>query len=327
MTTQTARPILVRMKCGAVFTVLAVYVLVRYFKVYKRNVRNTGRFANPIFPKTYGDKMLWRKLFDHNPIFIEMTDKLKARDIALARSSGLNLTEILWQGDTIEDFPLDEIEKPCIVKFNTGSSWYFVVKDASRETKRCLTEKMQAFARQRHYGPKTGEWAYLGIEKRLFAERLLVDGQGRPPDDYKMYFSSGEFVQLSVTHDRWGSGALLHFDKELRLIEIDRENWHRNYEPRDWNRIGEILRIGSQLAVDMDYVRIDVYVHNDEIFFGEFTLYPASGKDLGDEIDILRGVTWDIRKSHFFRGELSIFRRAYLDCLNSVYGESTSAGH
>ena len=327
MTTPAIGQILARMKCGAVFTVLAVYVLVRYFKVYKRNLRNTGRFANPIFPKTYGDKMLWRKLFDHDPVFIDMTDKLKARDIALSRSGGLKLTEILWQGDTIEDFPLDEIEKPCIVKFNTGSGWYFVVKDASPETRRDLTEKMQGFARQRHYGPKTGEWAYLGIEKRLFAERLLIDAEGRPPDDYKMYFSNGEFVQMMVTHDRWGSRALLHFDKDLRRFEIDREGWHRNYEPRDWDRIGEILKIGRQLAGDIDFVRIDLYVHNDEIFFGEFTLYPASGKDLNDDIDRLRGTTWDIRKSYFFRGELSLLKRAYLDCLNFVYGESSSAVH
>jgi hypothetical protein len=314
----------VRIKCGIVFAFLAVYVLLRYFKVYRRHCRESKRLANPIFPKLYSDKMLWRKLFDHAPQFVDMTDKLTARDIARTRSNDIRLTEIVWQGGSIEDFPFDAIEKPCIVKYNTGSAWYFVVRDASAETKRSLTETMQKFARQRHYGPKSGEWAYLGIEKRVFAERLLIDANGMPPDDYKMYFCDGELVQMSISHDRWGSRALLHYDKDLRLIEVDRDGWRRDYEPRDWDKRAEVLKIGRQLAGDIDFIRVDVYVFQGTIYFGEFTLYPGSGTGTGVEIDEPRGRKWDIRKSNFFRGDLSFFKRTYLDCLNFAYRDSIS---
>lgn len=316
--------VLIRIKCGIVFVSLAVYVLVRYFKIYRRHCRNSGRLANPIFPKVYYDKILWRKLFDHEKIFVDMTDKLKARNIALARSKDLKTTEIIWEGERIEDFPLETIEKPCIVKFNTGSGWYFVVEDASEETRRRLTEKMQHFARQPHYGPKSGEWSYLGIEKRLFAERLLLDETGKPADDYKFFFCCGEMVQMSVSHDRWGDRALVRYDAELRPMSIDREGWRRDHEPADWHMIERVMRVARDLAGDMDFIRVDVYVHKDEIYFGEFTLYPASGDKNDPRVAAGRGDKWDIRRSHFFRGELNFFKRAYLDCLNFRYRDTIS---
>lgn len=314
----------VQAKCDIVFSILSFYIFTRYRKVYKRHCKKSERRANAIFPKVYYDKILWRKLFDHEPIFVEMTDKLTARKIALDRAPQVKVTDILWEGESIDEFPIDEIEKPCIVKFNTGSGWYFIVNDATPETKSRLTETMHGFARQRYFDPESGEWSYLGIENRLFAERLLLDEEGRSPDDYKMFFSNGELSQVRVIHDRWENPALLQYHSDLRPIEIEEKGWHRNYEPRDWDMIDRILEVGRQLAGDMDFVRIDVFVHNREIYFSEFTLYPSSGSKRSIEIDPLRGEKWDIRKSYFFRGKLSLFKRIYLSCLNHVYRDSIS---
>ena len=326
---QICLDVLIRIKCGFVFTVLVVYVLIRYRSIYRRHCLRSGRYsfksgrlANPVFPKVYYDKVLWRKLFDHAKTFTDMTDKLKARKIALAMSADIKTTEIVWQGNSIEDFPLDDIEKPCIVKFNTGSGWYYVVKDASPKTKVELTDKMKSLARKRIYGREKGEWAYRDIEMQLYAEKLLVDRNNIPPDDYKLFFCNGKLVQVSVAHDRWGNRAFVRFDSNLNSMGVDRPGWRSDYEPREWHIIDRAIRVGRQLAGDMDFVRIDLYVFEGEIYFGEFTLYPGSGRQAPRDVADGRGEKWDIRESLYFKGKIGFFKRIYLECLDFVYRDT-----
>jgi hypothetical protein len=38
-----------------------------------------------------------------------------------------------------------------------------------------------------------------------------------------------------------------------------------------------MIKLGKILAKDLPFVRIDFYIIDGEVYFGEFTLYPGSG--------------------------------------------------
>lgn len=270
---------------------------------------------NPVIPGSFSDKMLWRKIFDRNPVFVPMTDKLQARKLAVQRCPDILLPDILWEGEGAEDFPFDSIELPVVVKANNGSGWNFFLRDRSPDERRKLNRFFHTMRRHKRYGRKTGEWAYLPLERRYYAERELVDSSGLPPDDYKLYFSNGHLTQMHVAHDRWGDKALVNFDPDLQVMPVDEAGWRRDYVPRDWYLVDEIISKCGALAGDLDFVRIDVYVLDGGIYFGEFTLYPGSGTMGSAAAALLRSAGWNISQSFYFHEPLSWFRRRYLTWL------------
>ena len=271
---------------------------------------------NPVIPRSFSDKMLWRKIFDRNPVFVPMTDKLQARKLALQRCPDILLPDILWEGEGAEDFPFDSIELPVVVKANNGSGWNFFLRDRSPDERRKLNRFFHTMCTRKDYGRAKGEWAYRPLVRRFFAERELVDSSGLPPDDYKLYFSNGRFTQMHVAHDRWGDKALVNYDSGLQLVPVDEKGWRRDYTPRDWHMIDQIIDTCRTLAGELDFVRIDIYVFDGRIYFGEYTLYPGSGIKGSDTVKILRGAGWDISQSDYFREPLTWFRQRYLSWLD-----------
>ena len=54
-----------------------------------------GRIPNYWSPRTYTEKIQWRKMFDRNPELAIWCDKLAARDLAQQRAPGVRLPTLL----------------------------------------------------------------------------------------------------------------------------------------------------------------------------------------------------------------------------------------
>ena len=282
---------------------------------YIYHAMRTRSIPNPVIPVSFSDKMLWRKIFDRNPLFVPMTDKLEARKLALQRCPDILLPEILWEAEDAEGFPFDSIDLPAVVKVNNGSGWNFFLRDRSPDQRTKLDRFFDVMRRRRIYGRKNGEWAYRPLKRHFFAERELVDSSGLPPDDYKLYFSNGRLIQMHVAHDRWGDRALVNYGPDLNVVPVDEAGWRRDYVPRDWHMIDQIIATCRELAGNLDFVRIDVYLLDGQVYFGEFTLYPGSGIMGSAAVTALRGEGWDISMSHYFGEPRSWFRQRYLGWL------------
>ncbi len=283
---------------------------------YIYHATRTRSIPNPVIPGSFSDKMLWRKIFDRNPIFVPMTDKLQARKLAQQRCPDILLPDIVWEDEGVENFPFDSIELPVVVKVNNGSGWNFFLRDRSPDQRRRLNRFFHIMRTRKRYGRKNGEWAYRPLKRQFFAERELVDSNGLPPDDYKLYFSNGRLTQMHVSHDRWGNKAMVNYGPDLQVVPVDEAGWRRDYTPGDWHIVDQIIATCRTLAGDLDFVRIDVYLFDGRIYFGEFTLYPGSGTMGSTAVTALRGAGWDISQSHYFREPLNWFRRCYLSWLD-----------
>jgi hypothetical protein len=293
-----------------------VKVLTLGFRPYIYHATRTRSVPNPVIPGSFSDKMLWRKIFDRNPAFVAMSDKLQARALARQRCPDIRLPDIVWESESAEDFPFDSIELPVVVKVNNGSGWNYFLRDRNPDERRKLNWFLHTMRRHRSYGRTKGEWAYRPIERRFYAERELVDSNGLPPDEYKLFFSNGRHTQMRVAHDRWGNRAMVNFSPDLQVIPVEETRWRRDYVPRDWHLVDEIISTCGKLAGDLDFVRVDVYVFDGNIYFSEFTLYPGSGtagSAAAAAKEMIAG--WEVSQSYYFRKPLSWFRRRYLQWL------------
>ena len=67
------------------------------------------------------DKYAWRKIFDRNPAFTELSDKLKAKDHALRTCADVQVAKTLWTGHDAADIPDDILKGNVVVKTNNAS--------------------------------------------------------------------------------------------------------------------------------------------------------------------------------------------------------------
>jgi hypothetical protein len=67
--------------------------------------------------------MLWRKIVDHNQIFVDLSDKLAAKQIAKARCPELAVAQVLWTGTDPQSLPANLVAGDVAVKTNHGSGF------------------------------------------------------------------------------------------------------------------------------------------------------------------------------------------------------------
>src|SRR5258708_26036334 len=98
-----------------------LFHLRRVVKDYHQAFR---RYPNLLRPKRFTEKMQWRKLFDRDPLFAVLSDKIIVRDFIASRVASSFLPDLLWTGDDPDKIPFDALEPPYIVKCTHASGFY-----------------------------------------------------------------------------------------------------------------------------------------------------------------------------------------------------------
>src|SRR5262245_33559922 len=125
---------------------------------YFRRFRRMPNVANP---RIQPERMLWRKIFDRNPLYRLMVDKLAVRELVRARCPGLQMAEIVWVGTEAEQIPDQVLRDGFIIKTNNGSDRNIFCSAAT--TRADVETKVGKWLRVPH-GLHRGEWAYWQTE-------------------------------------------------------------------------------------------------------------------------------------------------------------------
>ena len=115
----------------------------------------------------------------------------------------------------------------------------------------------------------------LTIKPRIFAEKYL----GHSIFDYKFYCFNGVpkflYVGQGLTVDH--SLKIDFFDMDWKKMPFYRTDYERLGEVSAPSCFEEMKEIATKLAKDTKFVRIDLFEVNNQVYFSEFTLCPASG--------------------------------------------------
>lgn len=244
----------------------------RLVRACRRHFGHVPDFARP---RGHDALMQWRKLFDHNPLFVTFCDKIAARGWAEQRVPGLASAEIVWTGTSLDAIPHELLVDGYVLKMNAGTdSNYFPAR--GRWDEPTLRRRFGRLMRRPRHGP--GEWAYRRVPRRLMIERVLA----APADLTDLTFrcqdgqiSSG-FVGVSWKTSEANGCYLTH---EGQAVRPDDAPIVQRLLRRDL--FEEAAGIARRLGQGIDHVRVDFYLRGDQIFLGELTVYSSSG--LGEE--------------------------------------------
>ena len=88
-----------------------------------------GRAPALLRPRRFTEKMQWRKLFELDPRFAILSDKLAVRDFVAARIGSGRQADVLWAGNDADAIPFDRLAPPYVLKSTHAAGQTIIVRD------------------------------------------------------------------------------------------------------------------------------------------------------------------------------------------------------
>lgn len=228
-------------------------------------------------PVTYNEKLQWIKLYDHNPLMPKCCDKYTVRSYVEDKGCGGILNDLIWEGMNPEEIPFDTLPAQCVIKVTHGSTFNIICTDTSKLDRRDVIRKCKKWLKAK-FLPCYGEWFY-GVEKpRVIVEKYLSGGE-HGLCDYKVYCFHGKPYYISVDSGR-GSG------KHIKNIYDADWNLMKGYEmafpcsdvsdPKP-ECLDELLQYARILSEDFLHARVDFFIVDGKVIFGEITFTNSAG--------------------------------------------------
>lgn len=150
--------------------------------------------------------------------------------------------------------------------------------------------------------PVSLEWGAYNIQPRgIMIEEFLMGEDGGPPTDIKLHCFGGKvgFIQYESGRFEGVIQQNIHLpDGSLVDTLGDETKWFNDESVGNLrNHLGSkmvdrLIEVSEQLSKDTMYVRVDLFMINSEVVFGEFTNYPRSGQPQAPQWEALAGKLW-----------------------------------
>lgn len=252
-----------------------------YLKLLYRVI--TGKKCNLKHPVTYNEKLQWLKLHDRKPEYSDMVDKFEVRKIIENTIGSEYLIPCYGVYHSFDEIDFDKFPEQFVMKCTHDSGSVIICKDKRKFDKIAAKQSLDA-AMKRNYYSTYREWPYKYVIPRIIVEKYMIDESGDDLKDYKVMCFNGEAKVIEVHENRFTDGkehTQTFYDRNWNRLNIVQEGLtYVREERRAPLQLDRILELSEELAKDMYHARIDWYIINDKIYFGEITFFDGSGFEI-----------------------------------------------
>ena len=257
------------------------------FYRYKKMQGKKPDFRNP---KTLNEKMAWLKMNYFEDFYIEACDKYLVHNYLRKKFGKDYAPELVYVTQDVSNLTVENIKIfPCIIKVSNGSGANLIMNSKEQYSNKYLQKYFrEQIILSNGHAIYSLEHQYLTKDPYIVVERLLSDGKGGIPNDYKFQYINGELQFIYCSVERLGANVRqvydfnwnrLHFiwvagaDKEL----FDTYEKSDNIEmPKGFNHM---FTLANEIAKDFPMVRVDFYEENEIVYIGEITIHHGSAGD------------------------------------------------
>ena len=260
--------------------------------LYLSMIRKRGNFTDP---KTFNEKVNWRIFNDRRDRIVKACDKMWMKDMAREAypSPDLRIPATYWSGTDLRDAPDLTSLPPWVLKPNASSGRALFGPDPQTDLAGLLQQTSTWFDET---PLELGEWGYSEARPHLLLEERIPTPDGQAPVDYKFFVFDGRIELIQVNRGRFGKHQTATFlDADWRQLPV---RW-RIQPVADEQRPAELdkmMEIASTLGTGWDFIRVDLYAVDGEVWFGEYTPYPGSGllRYKPMSFDLEQGLQWKL---------------------------------
>ena len=231
------------------------------------------------------EKIRWVQFKSDISIWTILADKCQAREYVASKGLADILIPIYGIWENASDIDFNTLPESFVIKPNNGSGDAIIITDKSKCDTADIRRRLDRSLRTR-YGLNSAETHYAAIKPMILAEKLLAADQTFSSSmvDYKFFCADGEPLLCLVYYNRGNMAT-----HEMHYAAFDtgwnkHDEWLRptdKFRPADVPRpekLEECLRICRILSKGLPFVRVDLYISGDNIYFGEFTFTPNALK-------------------------------------------------
>ena len=254
---------------------------------------NTGltNRINQRFLEINGYEMDWEKpeTFNHHIQLLKfslgeeesrLTDKFRVREHVSSIIGDEYLIPLVGVYDSVSDLDIDPAATDIVMKTNHGSGPEHCEVFPSNRSAEELKLKFENAMSNEYYGVQWGEFQYQSIPRKLIVERKIGTHE-KSPLDYKFHmFNNGskEHWFLQINSDRESALKQNFYDEKFEFIDVTKSGLpNGEVQLPDRAMLQEMLNISRKLSAKHRYVRVDLYLIERKIYFGELTFTPACG--------------------------------------------------
>lgn len=238
----------------------------------------TGNRLNLEAPVTFNEKLQWLKFNDHHPEYSVMVDKYAVKDYVSKKIGSKYVIPTLALYDTVADIDFEALPAQFVLKCTHDSGGVVICKDKANLDRNAAIVKLQKGWGKNYYRYSM-EYPYRDVQPRIIAEQFLSDN-GTELCDYKVHCFNGEPRVILVCKDRHAASGLTEdfFTTEWEHLGVRRPEHPNATQPIERpEELKELLELSCVLAAGIPFVRVDFYIIQHKIYFGELTFFPASG--------------------------------------------------
>ena len=255
---------------------------------------NMGKKLDLKNPKTFNEKLQWLKLYNHNPAYTVMVDKVKAKEYVAKLIGEEHIIPTLGVWDDPDDIDFDALPNQFVLKCNHNSGTGMCI---CRDKSKLDIEKVKAELRKglkENYFMRWREWPYKNVPRKILAEKFMQDmgeqaqsiskAQLKELNDYKFFCFNGEPRYCQVISDRNTDEKIDFYDMHWKrlvglvgLVGLNDKVHNSEYAIPCPESFEDMKQMASLLAKSIPFSRIDFYEINHQAYFGEITFFPATG--------------------------------------------------
>ena len=246
--------------------------------------RKFGKKLDLDKPQTFNEKILKLKLenYNTNPLIKQCADKYTVRDYIKTIGCQELLVPLVAVYDSPYEIDWDALPNRFAMKWNYGCGFNIICTDKEKMNKDRVIKQMELWGKQDKYWLSHSEMQYKDVEKRIIVEDYLDAGKGKLPEDYKFYCMNGKCKTILVCKDReigkkanyfFMSPSWSLYPYSAEAIENPNEDIPKPV------CIDRAIKYAEKISAGFPFVRVDLYIIGEKIYFGELTFTPAAGMD------------------------------------------------
>ena len=246
-------------------------------------------------PKTYNEKLQWLKLYDRNPLYTKMVDKYEAKNYVASIIGDEYVIPTYGVWERFEDIDFSSLPKQFVLKCTHDSGGLVICKDKSKIDLEKAKNKINKSLKT-DYFLHGREWPYKDVPRKIIAEKYMSDN-GDDIKDYKFYCFNGKVKLIGIYSDR---NSKLPTKANYYNEKFERVYMTWGYEPirediKKPAHLNKMIEIAEKLSSNIPELRVDLYLCQNKIFFGELTFFDGGG------LDMIEPQEWDYKMGEWIK--------------------------
>lgn len=245
------------------------YAQIRYRLEQNRslNLNNPSRFT---------EKIQWIKLYDRTELRKKVADRRRVRHYVSDRIGEEHLVPLHEEFDKLTPDIWDSLPVQFVLKANHGCEMVKIVRDKTNadysEIKQITGNWMTT-----NYFNIGREWVYKDLKRTILAEKLLLDENMQIPSDFKFFCFNGKVKLIQIDFNRFGNQKRNLYDRNFNQIEGQLLYPVFDGAVSKPAGLDQAVEIAESLSKEFSFIRVDLYIVNNHVYFGELTNYPGNG--------------------------------------------------